>query len=141
MPSLWPSYLPAIPGTSPKQYAVLDAIRFPSDDASTVLEDNHVMFKFRSDSSAIVAGAEKALFEDTTSKAYIGDLFELTSKRIGFLGRGFTQPSIGRTLALAAGVPDAAAANEMLIHSDQMLRKALAELNVTDNTVDRAARR
>ena len=32
VPSLWPAYLPAIPGTSPKQYAVLDAIRFPSDD-------------------------------------------------------------------------------------------------------------
>ena len=108
LPSLWPSYLPAIPGTSPQQYAVLDAIRFPSDDASMVLEDNHVMFKFRSDSSSIVSGAERALFEDQNSKAYIGDLFDLTSKRIGFLGRGFSRPSIGRTLALAAGVPGAA---------------------------------
>ncbi|GAA3346887.1 hypothetical protein GCM10020358_59620 [Amorphoplanes nipponensis] len=107
VPSLWPAYLPAIPGADPRQYAVLDAIRFPSDDASTVLEDNHVMFKFRSDSSAIVSGAERALFEDQNSKAYIGDLFDLTSKRIGFLGRGFDKPSIGRTLALAAGVPGA----------------------------------
>ena len=49
-PGLMNTYLPAIPNTSPKQYAVLDAIRFPSDPDDVVLEDNHVMFKFRSDS-------------------------------------------------------------------------------------------
>ena len=107
VPSLMNTYLPAIPGTSPKQYAVLDAIRFPSDPAGVVLEDNHVMFKFRSDSSAIVSGAERALFDDQNSGAYIGDLFDLTSKRIGFLGRGFGNPSIGKSLAVAAGVPGA----------------------------------
>jgi len=107
VPSLMNTYLPAIPGTSPKQYAVLDAIQFPSDPAGVVLEDNHVMFKFRSDSSTIVSGAERALFDDQNSGAYIGDLFDLTSKRIGFLGRGFGNPSIGKTLALAAGVPGA----------------------------------
>jgi hypothetical protein len=47
------------------------------------------------------------LFEDPASGAYIGDLFDLTSKRIGFLGRGFNQPSIAKTLAQAAGVPEA----------------------------------
>jgi hypothetical protein len=99
--------LPAIPGTNPKQYAVLDAIRFPSDPAGVVLEENHVMFKFRSDSSAIVKGAERALFEDQNSGAYVGDLFDLTSKRIGFLGRGFGKRSIGKELALAAGVEGA----------------------------------
>jgi hypothetical protein len=107
VPTLMNAYLPAIPGTSPKQYAVLDAIRFPSDPADTVLEDNHVMFKFRSDSSAIVSGAERALFEDQNSGAYIGDLFDLTSKRIGFLGRGFGTPTIGKQLALTAGVDGA----------------------------------
>src|SRR5690348_9093904 len=61
VPSLMNTYLPAVPGTNPKQYAVLDAIRFPSDPAGVVLEDNHVMFKFRSDSQAIVSGAEHAL--------------------------------------------------------------------------------
>ena len=50
------TYLPAIPNTNPKQYAVLDAIRFPSDPDTVVLEDNHVMFKFRSDSQTIVQG-------------------------------------------------------------------------------------
>jgi hypothetical protein len=107
VPSLMNSYLPAVPGTTPKQYAVLDAIRFPSDPAGLVLEDNHVMFKFRSDSPAIVSGAERALFDDQNSGAYIGDLFDLTSKRIGFLGRGFGNPSIGKELAVAAGVPGA----------------------------------
>ena len=90
-PGLMNTYLPAIPNTSPKQYAVLDAIRFPSDPNDLVLEDNHVMFKFRSDSQSIVQGAERALFENPSSGAYIGDLFDLTSKRIGFLGRGFNQ--------------------------------------------------
>jgi hypothetical protein len=101
------AYLPAIPGTSPKQYAVLDAIKFPSDPADVVLEKNHVMFKIRSDSQSIVQGVEKALFEDQNSGAYIGDLFDLTSKRIGFLGRGFNQPSAAKSLALEANIPGA----------------------------------
>jgi hypothetical protein len=108
VPQLATSYLPAIPGTSPKQYAVLDAIRFPSDPGDVALEENHVMFKFRSDASSIVTGAERALFEDQNSGAYIGDLFDLTSKRIGFLGRGFGNPSLGKSLAVAAGVAGAA---------------------------------
>ncbi len=107
VPSLMNSYLPAIPGSSPKQYVVLDAIRFPSDPATVVLEDNHVMFKFRSDSASIVSGAESALFDDQNSGAYIGDLFDLTSKRIGFAGRGFGSPSVAKTLATAADVPGA----------------------------------
>jgi hypothetical protein len=104
VPTLMNTYLPAIPGTSPKQFAVLDAIKFPSDPADVVLEENHVMFKFRSDSSTIVAGAERALFENQNSGAYIGDLFDLTSKRMGFLGRGFGTPSIAKKLAQQAGV-------------------------------------
>jgi hypothetical protein len=107
VPTLMNSYLPAIPGTNPKQYVVLDAIRFPSDPADVVLEDNHVMFKFRSDSPSIVSGAEAALFDNQNSGAYIGDLFDLTSKRIGFLGRGFGSPSIAKTLATSAGVAGA----------------------------------
>jgi hypothetical protein len=106
-PNLWPTYLPKIPNTNPTQYAVIDAIRFPSDPASVVLEDDHVMFKFRSDASSIVSGAERALFDDQNSGAYVGDLFDLTSKRIGFLGRGFGSRSIGKQLALAAGVAGA----------------------------------
>ena len=106
-PTLMDTYLPWIPNTNPKQFAVLDAITFPSDPPGVVLENNHVMFKFRSDSQSIVQGAERALFDDQNSGAYIGDLFDLTSKRIGFLGRGFNSPSIAKQLAVAAGVPGA----------------------------------
>ncbi len=89
------------------KYAVLDAIAFPSDPSNVLLEDNHVMFKLRSDSSDILRSVESALFDNPTSGAYIGDLFDLTSKRIGFLGRGFGTTSVGKTLALEAGVPGA----------------------------------
>ncbi len=90
--------------------AVLDAIPFPSDAPGVLLEDNHVMFKMRSNSSAILKSVEAKLFDDPGSGAYIGDLFDLTSKRIGFLGRGFATTdggSIAKRLALAAGVPGA----------------------------------
>src|SRR6266498_874052 len=98
VPSLMGTYLPAdlpLTGSGPKQYAVLDAVPFPSDPPGVALEDNHVMFKFRSDSPDIVSGAERALFEEQNSGAYIGDLFDLTSK------------SIAKTLAQAAGIPGA----------------------------------
>src|SRR6266568_1405912 len=72
--------------TGATRYAVLDAIRFPSDPAGTILEDNHVMVKLRSDSSDILRSVEGALFDNPNSGAYIGDLFDLTSKRMGFLG-------------------------------------------------------
>jgi hypothetical protein len=88
--------------------AVLDAIAFPSDPAGVALEDNHVSSKIRSDSASIVQTAEKQLFSDTSSPAYVGDLLQLTSKRIGFAGRGFTTTSAAKTLALQAGVSGAA---------------------------------
>jgi hypothetical protein len=97
--------LPLVNGQ--RQLAVLDAIRFPSDPASTVLEDNHVAFKIRSDQQSIVRSVEEQLFADPSSPAYVGDLFALTSKRIGFLGRGFGTTSVAKTLALQAGVPGA----------------------------------
>jgi hypothetical protein len=95
-----------------RPFAVLDAVRFPSDPTDVLLEDNHVAFKIRSDKSAIVQSAETQLFADPSSPAYVGDLLQLTSKRIGFAGRGFgttsaPTPSVAKTLALAAGVPGA----------------------------------
>ena len=90
------------------EYAVLNAIRFPSDPADVKLEDNDVMFKMRSDSANILRSVESQLFDNTNSSAYIGDLFFLTSKRIGFLGRGFDKVSIAKTLAQEAGVAGAA---------------------------------
>jgi hypothetical protein len=90
-----------------RPFGVLDAIRFPSDPVDVALEDNHVSFKIRSDSASIVQTAERQLFSDTSSPAYVGDLLQLTSKRIGFAGRGFGTTSAAKTLALQAGVEGA----------------------------------
>jgi hypothetical protein len=98
--------LPLVGGQ--RQFAVLDAIRFPSDPATTVLESNEIAFKIRSDKQSIVQSVETQLFADPSSRAYVGDLFDLTSKRIGFAGRGFGTTSAAKTLALAAGVAGAA---------------------------------
>jgi hypothetical protein len=102
-----PVDLPLTQTAGSTQYAILDAIAFPSDPPGVVLEQNHVAFKLRSDSQAVLQSIEHALFEDTASKAYVGDLFELTSKRIGFVGRGFGTPSVGKKLAAQNGVPGA----------------------------------
>jgi hypothetical protein len=87
-----------------RQYALLDAIRFPIDRDEMLLEQNDLVFLLRSDDQSIIAAAERALFEDQSSAAYIGDLFALTSVRKGFVGRGFGTRSVAKQLALAAGV-------------------------------------
>ncbi len=93
--------------TGTQQRAVLDAIKFPSDPTDLVLEDNEVVFKLRSDSQQILKGVESALFENKASTAYLGNLFDFTSNRKGFLGRGFGTTSAGKQLAMKAGVPGA----------------------------------
>jgi hypothetical protein len=50
---------------------------------------------------------ESMLFDDQRSGAFLGDLFDVTSKRVGFLGRGFGTTSVAKQLAMAAGVPGA----------------------------------
>jgi hypothetical protein len=87
-----------------RQYALLDAIRFPIDRDEMLLEENDIVFLMRSDDQSIIAAAERALFEDQSSAAYIGDLFGLTSVRKGFVGRGFGKRSVAKQLAQAAGV-------------------------------------
>jgi hypothetical protein len=108
VPGPWQSKAPRDLGLGGGQYAVIDAIRFPSDPATVVLEDNHVAFKLRSDKQSILQSVESQLFGDPAGPAYVGDLLQLTSKRIGFAGRGFNTTSAAKTLALAAGVPAAA---------------------------------
>jgi hypothetical protein len=82
--------------------AVLDAVRFPSDPADTILEDNDVAILIRSDDRRHVADGAKALFDEA------GDLFELTSVRKGFQGGGFGgATSLPKAMATAAGVPGA----------------------------------
>jgi hypothetical protein len=102
-----PVDLPFSAQTGTRQYTVLDAFKFPSDPDEVRLESNDVMFLMHSDDPAILAAAESALFEDPSNNAFVGDLFNLTSVRKGFIGRGFGTPSVAKQLALAAGVPGA----------------------------------
>jgi hypothetical protein len=82
--------------------ALLDAIRFPSDPEDVLLEQNEVAFFFRSDHRERIAEATTAVFEE------VGELFELTSIRRGFMGGGFQGGrSLPKRMALAAGVPGA----------------------------------
>jgi hypothetical protein len=84
--------------------AVIDAVSFPSDPPSVVIEDNDVAIKIRSDSSATMTSVENQLFKDP-GPAYVGNLFKLTSRRIGFAGRGFGTPSVAKKLALSVIPP------------------------------------
>ena len=82
--------------------ALIDAVRFPSDPPTTILEANDVAFLLRSDEREHVANGAETLFADA------GDLFELTSIRKGFQGGGFGgATSLPKAMAIAAGVDGA----------------------------------
>ena len=82
--------------------AALDAVRFPSDPDTTILEDNDVVFLLRSDEREHVADAAASLFAETDG------LFELTSIRKGFQGGGFSGgPGLPKQMATAAGIQGA----------------------------------
>ena len=63
-------------------FSLLDAVRFPSDPRTTVLEKNDVAFVFRSNTATHISEATERIFHD------LGGLFELTSIRHGFVGAG-----------------------------------------------------
>jgi hypothetical protein len=77
-----------------KVLSLLDAIRFPSDPESTVLEENDIAFYFRSDSRAHIGDANEQIFGP------LGELFEITTIRKGFVGAG-----LPRARALATSLP------------------------------------
>lgn len=82
--------------------AIIDAIRFPSDPADLILEENDVAFFFRGDRQRVIGEASTMTFEATEG------LFELTSIRRGFAGGGFDgSRSLPKRMALAAGIPGA----------------------------------
>jgi hypothetical protein len=82
--------------------ALIDAVRFPSDPEDLILEKNDVAFFFRSDSRDHIASVSTEIFQE------LGDMFELTSIRKGFMGGGFHgQRSLPKRMALAAGVAGA----------------------------------
>ena len=79
-----------------------DAIRFPSDPDSTILEQNDIAVLLRSDSLAHLAAGSKALFDD------LDGIFRVTSIRRGFAGGGFSGgTSLPKQMATAAGIPGA----------------------------------
>jgi len=79
-----------------------DAVRFPSDPAETILEQNDVAVLLRSDSLEHVAEGARELFDGRA------DLFRVTSIRKGFAGGGFGGArSLPKRMAMAAGIPGA----------------------------------
>ncbi len=81
--------------------ALVDAIRFPSDPAGTILERNDVAVLLRSDVLSHIEDGAKTIFQHL-------DVFRPTSIRKGFAGGGFDGgPSLPKQMALAARVPGA----------------------------------
>ena len=79
-----------------------DAVRFPSDPDTTILEDNDVAVLLRSDSLDNIANGSKALFGERDG------IFRVTSVRKGFAGGGFGGTrSLPKRMAVAAGVAGA----------------------------------
>jgi hypothetical protein len=85
---------------------LLDAIRFPSDPPSMLLEANDIVFHLRSDVLDHLLDVQRALFEGSgklagrpAPPANVADLFHVTSKRTGFVGAG-----LPRRMAQQAGL-------------------------------------
>jgi hypothetical protein len=79
-----------------------DAVRFPSDPGTTILEDNDVAILLRSDSLDNIADGSKALFGERDG------IFRVTSVRRGFAGGGFGGTrSLPKQMAVAARIPGA----------------------------------
>jgi hypothetical protein len=82
-------------------HALADAIRFPSDPAKTILEDNDVAVLLRSDVREHIEDAERTLFHGSR-------ILQVTSIRRGFVGSDFhSGPSLAKRMAQAAGVDGA----------------------------------
>ncbi len=81
---------------------LIDAIRFPSDPAATVLERNDAVLLLRSDSQAHIADAAKRLVDE------LDGVWTKTSIRRGFVGGGFDGgQGLPKRMAVAAGITGA----------------------------------
>jgi hypothetical protein len=102
----FPVYLPADVQLSKARRkrvsAVLDAMRFASDDPAVVLGADDVAFLFRSDDQRHLDDAYRTLL------AAFADVFDVRSVRNGFVGGGFDAgPGLAKQMGMAAGVPGA----------------------------------
>jgi hypothetical protein len=95
---------------------LLDAIRFPSDPSSMLLEANDIVLHLRSDVLEHLLDVERALFEGSgklagrsVSSANVADLFHVTSRRTGFIGAGLPRRMAEQAgLRVASLIPDTA---------------------------------
>ncbi|MEO6830334.1 MAG: hypothetical protein ABI164_11040, partial [Acidobacteriaceae bacterium] len=86
----------ALEDGKPVAWALIDSIRFPKDPESLVLEQNDISFHFKSDFNENINDVMRALFQPGQhtlngipgESVYVGDLFNVTSIRRGFAGRG-----------------------------------------------------
>ncbi len=91
-------------------WALIDAVKFPKDPDTLILEQNDISFHFKSDYAEHISDVIRALFHAGTfslngipvENVYIGDLFCLTSVRRGFAGRGMP-----KTMAQRLRIPGA----------------------------------
>ncbi|MGH9469266.1 MAG: DUF7405 family protein [Terriglobia bacterium] len=91
-------------------WALIDSIKFPKDPAQLILEHNDISVHFKSDFNEHISDAIRALFQPGAQSlnsipgesVYVGDLFNVTSIRRGFAGRGMP-----RTMAQRLRIPGA----------------------------------
>jgi hypothetical protein len=91
VPEAWRAHAPH--DRRARKPALLPAVRFPSDPAETLLEENEVAILLRSDSRDHLAHAAGVLDLE---------MFDVTSIRRGFVGGG-----LPKKMSMAAGIPGA----------------------------------
>lgn len=120
-PAVFNTHLPRMADTPDAADArgapvLIDAVRFPSDPSSTLLEANDIVFHLRSDVLDNLQDVRRALFESSgslagqpTASADIADLFHVTSTRTGFVGPGLPRRMAEQAhLAIATHLPETA---------------------------------
>ncbi|HEX5433118.1 MAG TPA: hypothetical protein VFY05_02680 [Candidatus Angelobacter sp.] len=116
--NLTAEYMPrAIQDGDTREWALIDSIKFPKDPEALVLEHNDISFHFKSDYNDHIHNVMHALFYPGTyflngipsENVYVGDLFNITSIRRGFAGRGMPR-IMARRLRIpgADKIPDGA---------------------------------
>jgi hypothetical protein len=136
----------AMPGTE-GQWAVIDSIRFPKDPADLVLEQHDICFHFKSDYRDHIDAVLGALFRPgrqtlnglPAERAYVGDLFTITTVRRGFAGHGLPR-AVGMRLGIAGA--DHVPAGAMLFmgftssHQDGLAQGNLASFETLPGYTD-----
>ena len=118
-PPVFEAHLPHMAGTPDAEDAkgapvLVDAVRFPSDPPSMLLEANDIVFQLRSDMLDNLLDVQRALFEGSgklagrpAPSANVADLFHVTSKRTGFVGAGLPRRMAEQAhLKVASLIPD-----------------------------------